>query len=44
VLASVIDTCRQRNLSPWRFLTDVLRERRQGHPVPLLPAGACVGP
>jgi len=44
VLASVIDTCRQRNLSPWRFLTDVLRERRQGHPVPLLPAAAGVGP
>jgi len=44
VLASVIDTCRQRNLSPWRFLADVLRERRQGHPVPLLPAAACIAP
>ena len=43
VLASVIDTCRQRNLSPWTFLTDVLRARRQGHPVPLLPAVAEFG-
>jgi hypothetical protein len=38
VLASVVDTCRQRNLSPWTFLTEVLRQRRQGHPVPLLSA------
>jgi transposase len=43
VLASVIDPCRQRNLSPWTFLTDVLRARRQGHPVPLLPAVAEFG-
>lgn len=42
VLASVIDTCRQRNLSPWNFLADVLRERRQGRPVPVLPAAACL--
>ena len=40
VLASVIETCRQRRHSPWDFLTDVLRERRRGNPAPLLPAAA----
>jgi hypothetical protein len=38
LLASVIDTCRQRNLSPWDFLAEVVRERRQGHRAPLLTA------
>lgn len=40
VLASVIETCRQRRHSPWDFLTEVLRARRQGLPVPQLPAAA----
>lgn len=40
MLASVIDTCRQRNVSPWRYLEDVIRERRAGRVVPELPAGA----
>jgi hypothetical protein len=40
VLASVIDTCRQRRHSPRDFLADVLRERRRGHSAPLLPAAA----
>jgi hypothetical protein len=40
VLASVIDTCRQRRHSPWDFLAEVLRERRRGHSAPLLPAAA----
>jgi hypothetical protein len=39
-LASVIDTCRQRGLSPWTFIAETLRQRRQGQPVPLLPASA----
>ena len=37
-LASVIDTCRQRRLSPWTFIAETLRLRRQGQPAPLLPA------
>jgi hypothetical protein len=40
VLASVIETCRQRQHSPWDFLTEVLRARRQGLPAPRLPAAA----
>jgi hypothetical protein len=39
-LASVIDTCRQRGLSPWEYIAEVLRQRRQGHPAPALPAAA----
>ncbi len=37
LLASVIDTCRRRNVSPWPYLAAVIQERRQGHPAPLLP-------
>jgi len=40
VLASVIDTCRQRAHSPWAFIAETLRQRRQGNPVPALPAPA----
>ena len=36
-LASVIDTCRQRGLSPWEYIAEVVRQRRQGHPAPVLP-------
>jgi transposase len=37
-LASVIETCRQRGHSPWAYIAEVLRVRRQGHPAPVLPA------
>lgn len=38
LLASVIETCRQRGHSPWQFIAETLRERRRGNPAPLLPA------
>ncbi|ABK45359.1 hypothetical protein Mmc1_2866 [Magnetococcus marinus MC-1] len=38
VLASVIETCRLRNVSPWDYLAKVIAERRKGNPVPPLPA------
>ena len=37
-LASVIDTCRRRNLLPWPYLAKVIAERRKGNPAPPLPA------
>ena len=37
VLASVIETCRQRGHLPWPYIAEGLRQRRQGNPVPLLP-------
>ncbi len=37
LLASVIDTCRRRNASPWRYLAEVVAAARQGLPVPSLP-------
>lgn len=37
LLASVIDTCRQRGVSPWRYLEQVIRDRRSGKAVPPLP-------
>jgi transposase len=37
VLASVIETCRQRGHLPWPYIAEALRQRRQGNPVPLLP-------
>jgi len=39
-LASVIETCRQRRLSPWTYIAEALRERRRGNPAPPLPAAA----
>jgi len=36
-LASVIDTCRKRGVSPWPYLTEVVRQRRQGLQAPPLP-------
>jgi transposase len=36
-LASVIETCRKRGLSPWPYLAEVIRQRRQGLPAPPLP-------
>jgi transposase len=40
LLASVIDTCRQRKVSPWPYLAEVIAERRKGNPAPLLPVVA----
>ncbi len=37
-LASTIDTCRKRAVSPWPYLAEVLRQRRKGLPAPSLPA------
>ncbi len=39
-LASVIETCRQRGLSPWTYIAEAPRERRRGNPAPPLPAAA----
>jgi hypothetical protein len=38
ILASVIDTCRQRGHSPWQYLQDAINQRRAGLPLPALPA------
>lgn len=40
LLASVIDTCRQRKVSPWTYLAEVVAERRKGNPAPPLPVAA----
>ena len=37
LIASVIETCRQRNASPLRYLTAVIKRQRQGLNVPDLP-------
>lgn len=37
LIASVIETCRQRNASPLRYLTAVIKSQRQGLDVPDLP-------
>jgi hypothetical protein len=39
-LASVIEACRKRSVSPWPYLAEVLRQRRQGLPAHLLPTPA----
>ena len=38
LLASVIETCRQRGHSPWSYIAETVRERRRGNPAPILPA------
>ena len=38
ILASVIETCRQRGISPWAYLAQVVAQRRKGNPAPPLPA------
>jgi hypothetical protein len=38
LLASVIETCRQRGHSPWSYIAETVRERRRGNPAPVLPA------
>jgi len=40
VLASVIETCRKRDVSPWPYLAQVIAARRKGLAVPPLPAPA----
>ena len=40
LLASVIETCRKRQVSPWPYLAEVLRQRRKGLPAPPLPLPA----
>jgi len=40
LLASVIETCRQREVSPWPYLASVIAARRQGNAAPPLPATA----
>ncbi len=40
VLASVIETCRKRKVSPWIYLAKVIAERRKGNPAPPLPIPA----
>ena len=37
LLASVIETCRKRNICPWPYLAEVVRLRRKGEPAPILP-------
>ncbi len=37
LLASIIDTCRKRNASPWRYLAEVINRARRGEQVPMLP-------
>lgn len=43
LLASVIDTCRQRGASSWRYLELVIRERRAGRNAPPLPPAQVAG-
>jgi hypothetical protein len=40
LLASVIETCRQRAVSPWPYLAEVVRQRRRDLPAPALPLPA----
>jgi hypothetical protein len=40
LVASVIETCRQRQVSPWPYLAAVIAARRQGLVAPPLPAAA----
>lgn len=40
LLASVIETCRKRAVSPWPYLAEVIRQRRKGLPAPSLPSPA----
>ena len=40
LLASVIETCRQRKVSPWTYLAEVIAQRRKGNPAPPLPVAA----
>ena len=37
LLASVVDTCRQRGHSPWRYLEQAIADRRAGRSLAALP-------
>jgi hypothetical protein len=37
LLASVIDTCRQRGVAPWPYIAEVISERRKGNAAPPIP-------
>jgi transposase len=43
LLASVIETCRLRKASSWRYLADVIRAARVGAALPSLPSVPSVG-
>jgi len=38
LLASAIETCRKRNVSPWKYLANVIAARRSGEIVPPIPS------
>lgn len=40
ILASVIDTCRKRCISPWEYLAKVIYECRKGNEAPWIPAAS----
>ncbi len=40
LLASVIETCRKRKVSPWPYLSSVIAQRRKNNPAPALPLPA----
>jgi len=40
LLASVIETCRKRQASPWLYIAEVVAKRRKGNPAPPLPQPA----
>jgi hypothetical protein len=40
LLASVVETCRKRGISPWPYIAEVVAERRKGNPAPPIPASA----
>jgi len=37
IVASVIETCRKREISPWNYLANVISQRRQGNNAPPIP-------
>ena len=37
LLATVIETCRKRNVCPWKYLAEVIAARRRGQDAPALP-------
>ena len=42
LLASVIETCRLRGISPWPYLAEVIAARRKNNPAPPLPVASTV--
>ena len=40
LLASVIETCRKRGISPWDYLANVISQRRRGYDASPIPAAA----